>query len=311
MMRTTALFLSLLVGQFLGCQRQQLNGIEYVENPGAIGLEKGLWSPVDSNEFLVTASVSGFLGESEVYLFNLLDDSTQEITKTARGDVLGESWSLAGDKIILTANIDTEGYEDGGIWLWDKGTGNIQNLLCCKGIDAATMINQNQIILSPVIGVNNGFADLILLDINNRKETKINSDFGKGHIYDLSFSQIRNALVFALWNEGVSTIHILELENNSVSRILVDRIKIDHPTWSPNGKMIAFTEPSLDGLLLKIINPDSGCEKVIPTTFHAIFSLTWSPDGQKIAVVGNDEIIFIDLVKIFKTQLFDPSFLCE
>ena len=55
-----------------------------------------------------------------------------------------------------------------------------------------------------------------------------------------------------------------------------------------------------------------GCETDMPETFKAIFGLTWSPDSQKIAFINeDDEILIIDLLEVFETDIFDSTFLCE
>ena len=274
-LRLSLVFIILFL--FSGCGHQRLDGIEVIKNPGEIGLERIKWSPVNPDVFLVTASHSGFLGKSEVFLFNVKNDSVQNITKSNRGDILGENWSFNGNQIILLATKDTDGYEEGGLWIWDKDTGGIKNLRCCEGIYSAAYVDQSKFIFSSTNGEIKGFSDFFLFDIETGQEIDLVTSFGEGYVYDISFSPIRNEIVFALWNDGVSTIHILNLENNNVSRIMEDRNKINYPTWSPSGELIAFAEPTSDGLSLRIMSPENECELEVPVTAYAIFGLTWSP----------------------------------
>jgi Tol biopolymer transport system component len=298
----------------MGCQKQQIEGITYIENPSSVLIDSVEWSPANSSELLVTASEFGFLGESEIYIFNPDDLSTHVIAYTSRGDIFGVGWAPTGDKILLAASRDTAGYEDGGLWLWERETEKLSELFCCKGIDAAAMIDENQIIFSPVIGENKGFADLILYNSETGEESPILLSIGRGHIYDFSFSPVRNEMVFAKWDDGRSTIFRYDIDNNQIPRILEDRERINFPIWSPDGSMIAFYEPDPDveyGKIIIVMDPDTGCEKQIPTSFPAVLGLTWSPDGRKIAFVETEDIVTVDLIMVFGDEFLTPDFLCE
>ena len=81
--------------------------------------------------------------------------------------------------------------------------------------------------------------------------------------------------------------------------------------WSPSGSMIVYTEPVSDGWLVKIINPDNRCQKEIPITFPLVLSPTWSPNEKKIAFIGSNEIVVIELDEMFGNRFSDKDFLCE
>jgi dipeptidyl aminopeptidase/acylaminoacyl peptidase len=59
----------------------------------------------------------------------------------------------------------------------------------------------------------------------------------------------------------------------------------DHPTWSPDGARIAYTEPSSNGTHIAIVNAD-GSGRFLPAGLRPADSQpSWSPDGTEIAFV--------------------------
>ena len=73
------------------------------------------------------------------------------------------------------------------------------------------------------------------------------------------------------------------------------------PTWSPDGKKIAFTADVPRQLFL-MDTDGRNLERVVPVHFKA--RPTWSPDGTKIASTRFEELIVFDLETKVETRVF-------
>ncbi len=71
-----------------------------------------------------------------------------------------------------------------------------------------------------------------------------------------------------------------KLEN--VTRLTKDAVKYENPRWSPDGKMIAFTELSSDGLY--VMNADGSTKKQISNEAGIGYMYQWSADSREILI---------------------------
>ena len=107
-------------------------------------------------------------------------------------------------------------------------------------------------------------------------------------------------------------IYALDLASGAVRPVASDA---DQPTWSPDGKLIAYRR----GASTLLANPDGTGERVLTTgldNFNAHKNAAFSPDGQWIAFDRNNEIKQVRLdgtderyiVPNWTTTLVEPTF---
>jgi hypothetical protein len=74
------------------------------------------------------------------------------------------------------------------------------------------------------------------------------------------------------------------------------------PTWSPDGKRVAFTQTGtrlgtpIEGAKNRILEVDTGKVTDLPPCPRTCYSLRWSPDGRYIAALtlGEDDLVLFD-----------------
>ena len=76
--------------------------------------------------------------------------------------------------------------------------------------------------------------------------------------------------------------------DGSQKRLLV-RGAADTPTWSPDGRWIAYSSDSH----LRVVQRDGMNDRLIRTGSTSVFDPVWSPGGKQIAFVGNGSGLYI------------------
>jgi dipeptidyl aminopeptidase/acylaminoacyl peptidase len=61
---------------------------------------------------------------------------------------------------------------------------------------------------------------------------------------------------------------------------------VKHPTWSPDGKQIAYCESSDSAENLYVVNADGSGRRQLPANVNDTCELFWEPDGQRIRFVS-------------------------
>ena len=83
-------------------------------------------------------------------------------------------------------------------------------------------------------------------------------------------------------------------------------IKEQWPTWSPDGKRIAFSLFLPNKLVVKLVmtDPKGGNETLLRKPYPDSSPFTWSPGGTKIAFAGIQKIIILDIITGEEKKLF-------
>jgi len=105
-------------------------------------------------------------------------------------------------------------------------------------------------------------------------------------IRELAYRRDASELIIA--NEDGSSSHILFESEGGIFSL----------AWSPLGEWIALVEVDSTYSRLLLVDPESGQTELIPTGLvnPSVWSLSWSPDGRKVAFSGDDcDLYTIDI----------------
>lgn len=96
-------------------------------------------------------------------------------------------------------------------------------------------------------------------------------------------------ILFASYRDGESEIYTMNVDGSDVKRLTYDEARISQPTWSPDGKRIAFVRRKGDEYLeIFVMNADGLGQLRIMTNYRCLdFDPAWSPDGTKIAFTSS------------------------
>ena len=111
-------------------------------------------------------------------------------------------------------------------------------------------------------------------------------------------------IAFTSNRDGNLEIYVMNGDGTNQVRLTNNPGIDDHPSFSPDGKKIAFiSQNDSGGFSIKLIDPDETNQTHLTTIVHENYpypwhgkdSLSWSPDGRKIAFEENGDIFSINV----------------
>ena len=115
---------------------------------------------------------------------------------------------------------------------------------------------------------------------------------------------VKGKIAFTSDRDGNQEIYVVNDDGTTQRRLTNDPGTDCFPTFSPNGRKIAFvSENSSGSFAIKLMNTDGTDQReltplvftISPTPWMEAFSLSWSPDGRKIAFQENGDIFSVSI----------------
>lgn len=104
-------------------------------------------------------------------------------------------------------------------------------------------------------------------------------------------SEISGQVVFTYWaypEADFKQIFLFTLEEREIKQLTFSGANYD-PTWSPDGKLIAFTSNRDKKFNIYVMDKNGNNEKQITDFEEGASSPAWSPSGEELAFVSNHE----------------------
>jgi Tol biopolymer transport system component len=115
--------------------------------------------------------------------------------------------------------------------------------------------------------------------------------------------QVNGKIAFTSDRDGNSEIYLMNGDGTRETRLTNSSDREDYPTWSPDGRKIAYLKQSQNIFSIYIMNRD-GSDPVELTRFtpnniqeypYERFGMSWSPDGRALAFQDGTDIFTINL----------------
>ena len=247
-------------------------------------------------------------GNSEIYVMDADGGNLQRLTNHPDGD-FHPSWSPDGKWIAFLSRRDQVRSKHGiaaEIYVMDAGGGNPQRLTNDLHDDyhPSWSPDGKQIAFA---SVRDGNTDIYVIDADGGNEQRLTNN--PLYDYSPSWSPDGERIVFIARREGhfrkdfdlTHEIYVMDADGGNEQRLTENRRYDFSPSWSPDGKRIAFASDRKGDFVnyeIYVMDADGGNQRKLTNNRHHDWYPSWSPDGKQIAFAsrrdGNYEIYVMD-----------------
>jgi Tol biopolymer transport system component len=290
--------------------KETITGFTYVAprgNPKALSI---IWSPKAPDRLLVN-TLEPTRAEMGVYILDVATKEKTVLIGPGSSGVMGTAWMPDGERVILLVDGATDKFNQAGHWAFNP-IDNTSELITSKmdGFDWLSDGNNSAEIRFEYMSTNNPRQVSISLIDTRTNESKVIYSKQGAIFTGSSASPDGKYLVFSLNLDYYSTdsdLYLLEVETGNAIQMTHDAVS-SNPQWSPVGDLFLYVKSRrVSGetlTTLHIMRPDGSCDVEV-SGVDVVMSPTWSPDGKRIAFIGEDGIYIMDTTIVFGRDIYE------
>lgn len=215
--------------------------------------------------------LSYFRNKPRVYLYNI-ETGHQQVLGDFPGMTFAPRFSPDGNKVIMS--LAKNGNSD--IYVMDLRNKNVRQLTQHLGIDTSPSFapDGSQIVFESDRG---GTQQLYIMNSNGRDVRRIT--YGEGRYANPVWSPRGDLIAFTRLHKGQFYIGVIR-PDGSGERLITQAYHVEGPTWSPNGRVLAYFKerPSGQGRIAKMYTIDlTGYNERQQLTPQDASDPAWSP----------------------------------
>ena len=240
----------------------------------------------------------------EIYVMDADGGNQQNLTNDPNDDS-SPSWSPDGKRIVFNSNRDGHFNMPGGlpayeIYVMDADGGNQQNLTNDPNSDWSPSWSPDgkRIVFNSNRDGNRNNYEIYVMDADGNNQQRLtDNDFYDTHP---SWSPDGERIAFASRRDGhfigedglSSEIYVMDTDGKNTRRLTNNRKRDSSPSWSPDGKWIAFASDRKGDFVnyeIYVMDADGGNLQRLTNNRVNDRSPSWSPDGERIVFVSNPD----------------------